>query len=168
MHLLRLLADLGLGFDCASSGEIQMVLDLGVHPSRIVFSQPCKSMSALRMASHNGVLLSTFDNADELDKIKQTSPEMHLLLRIYAQDDTAKVCLGKKFGALLETTESLLLRAWELGLEVVGVNFHIGTTRLCRRLLSRGPPSNHWRPNRLCSVRSKGLRHGGQARETGL
>lgn len=127
-RLLQLLADLGLGFDCASSGEIQTVLDLGVEPSRIVFSQPCKSSSSLRMASHRGVLLATFDNADELDKIKDTSPEMHLLLRIYAQDDTAKVCLGKKFGAPLDTTESLLVRARELGLHVVGVNFHIGTS----------------------------------------
>ncbi|KAK1833443.1 pyridoxal-dependent decarboxylase [Podospora conica] len=127
VRLLQLLADLGLGFDCASAGEIQTVLDLGVEPSRIVFSHPCKSVSGLHMASRRGVLLATFDNADELDKIKDTSPEMHLLLRIYAKDDTAKVCLGKKFGAPLDTTESLLLRARELGLDVVGVNFHIGS-----------------------------------------
>ncbi len=128
-HLLRFLADLGLGFDCASSAEIQLALGLGIDPSRIIFSHPCKSVSALQMASSHGVRLSVFDNADELDKIKSISPNMRLLLRVYAQDDTALVSLGKKFGALRETTYPLLLKARALGLEVVGVCFHIGTFR---------------------------------------
>ncbi|KAK0612134.1 pyridoxal-dependent decarboxylase [Immersiella caudata] len=125
--LLRFLADLGLGFDCASSAEIQLVLGLGIDPSRIIFSHPCKAISALQMASSRGVLLATFDNSDELDKIKSVSPNMQLLLRVYAQDDTARSSLGKKFGAHLNTTHSLLLKARALDLKVVGVNFHIGS-----------------------------------------
>lgn len=127
VHLLQFLANLGLGFDCASFAEIQLVLDLGVDPSQIVFSHPCKSVSTLKMASRRGVLLATFDNLDELEKIKETSPEIHLILRIYAQDDTARICLGKKFGAHLDAVPSLLLKARALGLSVVGVSFHIGT-----------------------------------------
>lgn len=120
------MADLGLGFDCASYSEIQAVLDLGVDPSRIIFSHPCKAVSALRMASDRGVLMATFDNADELEKIRDVSPDMRLMLRIYAQDDTARVCLGRKFGAPLHTTHALLSKARQLGLEVVGISFHIG------------------------------------------
>jgi len=126
-HLLRFLADLGLGFDCASAAEIQLVLGLGIDPSRIVFSHPCKAVSALQMASSHGVMLAVFDNADELDKIKSVSPGMRLLLRIYAHDDTARVSLGKKFGALPETTLPLLRKARALDLKVVGISFHIGT-----------------------------------------
>ncbi|KAH6842175.1 pyridoxal-dependent decarboxylase [Chaetomium sp. MPI-CAGE-AT-0009] len=126
-HLIRFMADLGLGFDCASPSEIQLVLGQGVDPSRIIFSHPCKAVSALQMASSRGVMLATFDNSDELDKIKEVSPSMHLLLRIYAQDDTARICLGKKFGAPPLATHSLLSKARDLGLSVVGVSFHIGS-----------------------------------------
>ncbi|AEO56070.1 hypothetical protein MYCTH_2300555 [Thermothelomyces thermophilus ATCC 42464] len=126
-HLLRFLADLGLGFDCASPAEIELVLGLGVNPSRIVYTHPCKAASALHMASDRGVLLTTFDNADELDKIASVSPDMRLLLRIYADDETAAVCLSNKFGASLHATRPLLLKARALGLQVVGVCFHIGS-----------------------------------------
>ncbi|KAK3897317.1 pyridoxal-dependent decarboxylase [Staphylotrichum tortipilum] len=126
-HLLRFMADLGLGFDCASAAEIQLVLGLGIDSSRIIFSHPCKAVSALELASSRGVPLAMFDNSDELDKIKSVSPGMRLLLRIYAQDDTARVSLGKKFGAPLDTILPLLLKARALDLKVVGVSFHIGS-----------------------------------------
>lgn len=53
-------------------------------------------------------------------------PEAELLLRIYANDDTALISFGEKFGAPLDTAEILLGRARELGLRVVGVSFHVG------------------------------------------
>ena len=122
------MAKLGAGFDCASLGEMQLVCDLGIDPSRIIFAHPCHAVSALRFASKRGVMRTTFDNIDELDKIKKHAPNMRLLLRIHAQDNTALACLGDKFGAPLDTTWPLLQRAKELGLKVEGVSFHIGKT----------------------------------------
>jgi ornithine decarboxylase len=55
-------------------------------------------------------------------------PDAQLLLRIFANDSSALVALGEKFGAPLETTKELLLRAKEVGLDVIGVSFHIGTS----------------------------------------
>ncbi|PYH84396.1 putative ornithine decarboxylase [Aspergillus uvarum CBS 121591] len=127
VRFLRFLADLGLGFDCASQTEIELVLSLGVDPSRIIFAHPCKSISAIRVAAARGISLTTFDNIDELDKVKAHAPNMHLLLRIYAQDDTAAAQLGNKFGAPLALAEPLLQRAKELGLCVRGVSFHVGS-----------------------------------------
>lgn len=72
---------------------------------------------------------TTFDNIDELDSIKEHNPNAELFLRIFAQDDTALVNFGEKFGAPLETTDELLRRAKELGLGVVGVSFHVGEYR---------------------------------------
>ena len=37
-----MLAELGAGFDCASTAEVAAVLALGVEPDRIVFANPCK------------------------------------------------------------------------------------------------------------------------------
>ncbi|KAL3456651.1 ornithine decarboxylase [Aspergillus heterothallicus] len=125
--LLQWLALLGTGFDCASTEELCLVLNLNVDPARIIFANPVKAPAALCLARQVGVARMTFDNLDELDKVKASCPEAQLLLRIYAADDGALVSLGEKFGARLDTTEELLAWAWELGLDVVGVSFHVGT-----------------------------------------
>ncbi|EKG16648.1 Ornithine/DAP/Arg decarboxylase [Macrophomina phaseolina MS6] len=69
----------------------------------------------------------TFDNADELHKIKRVFPEAQLYLRIAACDPSAVSQLSVKFGARLEAAEKLLGLAKELDLEVVGVSFHVGS-----------------------------------------
>ena len=46
--LLRTLAALGSGFDCASKNEITTVLDLGVDTSRIIYAHTCKQISHIK------------------------------------------------------------------------------------------------------------------------
>ncbi|KAJ7471080.1 ornithine decarboxylase [Mycena latifolia] len=126
-YVLRLLAALGTGFDCASNGEIAQVLGLGVDPARIIFANPCKAVSFVRNAGRLGVDLMTFDNADELYKIARAHPGARLVVRILT-DDTKSLCaLGIKFGAPLVTVPGLLAKAKELNLDVVGVSFHVGS-----------------------------------------
>ncbi|KAJ1975696.1 Ornithine decarboxylase [Dimargaris verticillata] len=126
-RVLRLLAKLGLGFDCASRAELQAILELGVTPDRIVYANPCKQASHLRFAATHQVGLLTFDNADELHKIRRLHPHAQLLLRILTDDSKSLCQLGIKFGAPLHTTASLLQLAHDLGLNVVGVSFHVGS-----------------------------------------
>jgi ornithine decarboxylase len=111
---------------------MRAVLGLGVDPGRIIFANPCKSPGSLIFARKNGIFCTTFDNIDELDSIKKHMPEAQLIIRIYANDDSALISFGEKFGAPLDTTASLLNRAWELGLEVIGVSFHVGKTHIQR------------------------------------
>ncbi|KAF2221536.1 pyridoxal-dependent decarboxylase [Elsinoe ampelina] len=126
-QVLRLLAELGTGFDCASKAEIEQVLRLGVSPDRIIYAQPCKTKSFVRYAAKENVRQMTFDNADELYKIKDIYPNAKLFLRILT-DDSASLCrLSLKFGASLDTTGELLALAKELDLDVVGVAFHVGS-----------------------------------------
>jgi ornithine decarboxylase len=124
--LLRHLAELGTGFDCASISEMQSVLKLKVDPCRIVFANPCKASSALSYAREMGITRTTFDNMDELNKIKSYYPDAELSLRIFAEDPTALTSLGDKFGAGMESTDPLLRRARELNLNVIGISFHVG------------------------------------------
>ncbi|KAM0119473.1 hypothetical protein ACP6JC_003807 [Aspergillus fumigatus] len=126
-NLLRLLANLGTGFDCASIEELRTVLSLGVDPCRIIFANPCKSVSSLVFAARTGVTRTTFDNLDELDNIRTFLPNAELVLRLYASDSDALINLGEKFGATVEASLPLLQRARELGLDVCGVSFHVGT-----------------------------------------
>ncbi|QPG97046.1 Ornithine decarboxylase [Epichloe festucae Fl1] len=126
-QVLHLLAELGTGFDCASKGEIEQVLGMGTSPDRIIYAQPCKTNSYVRFVKSVGVKQMTFDNADELYKIAKLYPEAELFLRIMT-DDTSSLCrLSMKFGAAMDTTEGLLAVARDLGLNVVGVSFHVGS-----------------------------------------
>lgn len=126
-QVVRLLAELGTGFDCASKAEIEQVLKMNIDPSRIIYAQPCKTKSYVRYAADNGVKQMTFDNTDELYKIKKFFPEAELFIRIIT-DDTSSLCrFSMKFGASLDSTIELLSLAKELGLNVVGVSFHVGS-----------------------------------------
>lgn len=127
IHVLRLLAKLGTGFDCASHAEIELALSLGVPSSRIIYANPCKAASFVRHAHSAGVEMMTFDNADELQKVAKHHPSAKMVLRILT-DDSGSLCrLGEKFGAPLEGVRGLLEKAHELGVEVIGVAFHVGS-----------------------------------------
>ncbi|KAK1142806.1 Ornithine decarboxylase [Aspergillus melleus] len=126
-EILRLMAQLGNGFDCASKSEIDLALQTGIDPSRIIYAQPCKTKSYLRYAAQKGVKQMTFDNADELYKIKACFPDAELYLRILTDDSTSLCRLSMKFGASLDVARPLLELAHELELKVVGVSFHVGS-----------------------------------------
>lgn len=127
-YVLRLLAALGTGFDCASNGEINQVLAIGgIDPSRIVFANPCKAVSFVRNAGKVGVDMMTFDNADELYKVSRAHPRARLIIRILADDSKSICAFGVKFGAPLANVPGLLAKAKELNLSVVGVSFHVGS-----------------------------------------
>ena len=126
-EVLRLMAKLGNGFDCASKTEIDLALETGVDPSRIIYAQPCKTKSYLRYAAQVGVKQMTFDNADELYKIKAHFPGAELFLRITTDDSTSLCRLSMKFGASLDVVRPLLELAQSLELNVAGVSFHVGS-----------------------------------------
>lgn len=125
--VLRLLAAMGTGFDCASKAEIDQVLNLGVEPSRIIYAQPCKTRSYIRHASSKNVAQMTFDNTDELHKIAALYPGAELYLRITTDDSSSLCRLSTKFGAPMDDVPELLRLAHKLHLNVVGVSFHVGS-----------------------------------------
>ena len=125
--VLSLLAKLGTGFDCASKTEIELMLGMGVDPSRIIYAQPCKTKSYLRYTAKNGVAQMTFDNTDELYKIKELFPAAELYLRILTDDSLSLCRLSQKFGASMDNVPELLALAKDLELNVAGVAFHVGS-----------------------------------------
>ncbi|ELK27758.1 Ornithine decarboxylase 2 [Myotis davidii] len=120
--VLRVLAALGTGFDCASQMELEQVLGLGVAPSRIIYAHPCKPVSHLQYAARHGVQLLTFDSEEELTKVAQHHPGARLVLRLWTEDSQSLFPLSAKFGARLELCGHLLKSARDLGLAVVGAS----------------------------------------------
>lgn len=127
-YVIRLLAALGTGFDCASNNEISQILSVGgIAPSDIIFANPCKAVSFIRNAAKMGVDMMTFDNSDELYKIARAHPRAKCVVRILTDDSKSLCAFGIKFGAPLITVPGLLAKAKELNLDVVGVSFHVGS-----------------------------------------
>ncbi|RUS88763.1 hypothetical protein EGW08_003480 [Elysia chlorotica] len=126
--VIKTLVTLGLGFDCASKGEIAQVMKHGVSPSRIIYANPCKQKSFVKYAAKHGVDLMTFDNEAELIKIKDVYPEARLVLRILPTTQVQVRCqLGNKFGCHPDNALKLLMKAQELNLNVMGISFHVGS-----------------------------------------
>lgn len=125
--IIALLAALGAGFDCASEEELRLVLSVGAHPNKIIFANPCKHPRDIRSARDLGVPLTTYDTEAELTKMQRYYPECKLVLRIRADDPSARCQLGNKYGAEPEDVYRLLSAAKDLGLDVVGVSFHVGS-----------------------------------------
>lgn len=126
-ELLATLAAAGVGFDCASQAEMAAVTALGVHPTRIVYANPCKPPAHLAYAAHAGIRLHAFDSECELEKTAQLAPRAQLLLRIAVDDAKAQCALSNKYGAAMHEVPALLATAEHLGLHVRGVSFHVGS-----------------------------------------
>lgn len=155
--MVSTLAALGAGFDCASKAEIELITSLGVEPERIIFANPAKMASHIRYSSAVGVDCMTFDSETELVKIKQYMPHAQLVIRIRCDAESAQCPLGIKFGCDPITEAPRLLKlAAVLGLEVMGVSFHVGSgametavyaraIALCRAMFGVGASVGHTR-----------------------
>ncbi|KAL7027706.1 hypothetical protein ACKWTF_005541 [Chironomus riparius] len=120
VRVMKLLKDLGAGYDCASKKEISQILDLNVNPNRIIYSNTIKQVSHIKYSAEKGIDKITFDSAPELVKIKQHYSNAKVVLRIFN--------LGLKFGCNHETEAPKLIKLCkELDMNLIGLSFHIGS-----------------------------------------
>ncbi len=124
--ILKVLADLGCNFDCASKNEIASVLNVA-ESSRIIYANPCKMSGQIKYARAVDVDTMTFDSDHELYKIKLYHPNASLILRIKVDDEGSKCRFSCKFGCPVNDVEKLLNIAKALSLNIIGVSFHVGS-----------------------------------------
>ncbi|KAF4014022.1 hypothetical protein G4228_005230 [Cervus hanglu yarkandensis] len=72
--VLKVLAELGLGFSCANKAEMELVQHIGVPASKIIYANPCKQIAHIKYAAKHGVRLLSFDNEMELAKVVKSHP----------------------------------------------------------------------------------------------
>lgn len=118
---------MGQAFDCATVAEIDYVLKLGAKPEDIIFAHPVKLERSIMFAKEKGVKVMTFDCVEEVTKIHSVYPEAELVLRIAVERTNAPSPMGKKFGAVFELWEPILMHCKDLGMKVRGVSFHVGS-----------------------------------------
>ncbi len=127
IEVLRLLNDLGLGFEIASEGELRMLASLGVAPERIITSNPMKTFKFLDQAVDYGVNYFAYDSVVEVEKLAKYAPGAHVYVRLAVPNEGSEWPLSKKFGVELDEAEALLVYAKDKGLNPVGITFHVGS-----------------------------------------
>ncbi|XP_058409575.1 antizyme inhibitor 2 isoform X2 [Diceros bicornis minor] len=127
LGVLKVLAELGLGFSCANKAEMELVQRMGVPASKIVYANPCKQIAHIQYAARHGVQLLSFDNELELAKVAKSHPAARMVLCIATDDAHSMSRLSFKFGASLKSCRHLLENAKKSHVEVVGVSFHVGS-----------------------------------------
>ncbi|XP_069076688.1 antizyme inhibitor 1 [Pleurodeles waltl] len=125
--VLEIMAALGTGFSCTSKNEMTMVLELGISPESIIYSNPCKQASQLKYAAKVGVNIMTCDSESELRKIARNHPCAKLLLHIATEDLTEEE-VNMTIGTTLKGCRHLLECAKELSVDIIGVKFHVSST----------------------------------------
>lgn len=125
--IIQLLKNFNVGFDCASKDEIRMVTSHGVSSDDIIFANPCKASNEIKFARSEDIDIMTFDDINELLKIKLYHPDARLVIRIVTDDSQSECKFSCKFGVNMVNVEQVLNVAKNMMLNVVGVSFHVGS-----------------------------------------
>ena len=93
---------------------------------KIIYANPIKADETLVELDKYKTLV-TFDNHEEILKIKEFAPNAGLVLRLLVSNTGAMVELSSKFGAEPKEAVDLILEAEKRGLTVEGLSFHVGS-----------------------------------------
>ncbi len=134
--IVRTLFKEGSSFDVASMPEFMIVHQNIQHlPAKarqdwiwdkIIYANPTKPTETLEELDQYKPLV-TFDNLEEIHKIKKHAPRAGLVLRLKVPNTGAMVELSSKFGAPPGEAVDLILEADRVGLTVEGISFHVGS-----------------------------------------
>jgi ornithine decarboxylase len=125
--VVRTIIAAGGYLDLATTGEVQLVRQLGVDPQRCIHTHPIKRGEDIANALHFGVRTFVADNPDEVRKFAHTRGAADLLLRVSFRSPGAVCDLSRKFGCDPEDLLALARLAAELGIDVRGLSFHVGS-----------------------------------------
>lgn len=136
--LLRVLRDLGSGFDVVSGGELFRALHAGAAPASIVFAGVGKTRAELEYAIDQGVGWINVESSQELDVLEDiaTARSIHsaIALRVNPSveaDTHHHIATGghrSKFGIEVNEARSILQSADRYPhLDIAGLHIHIGS-----------------------------------------
>jgi len=138
LAILKLLKELGAGFDVVSGGEIFRALRVGADPRKIVFAGVGKTVAEMRYALESGILLFNVESENELRALSTVALRMgkraKVTLRLNPDVDPKThtyITTGKretKFGLDFERAERIVLSVRDFpGVELAGFHMHIGS-----------------------------------------
>ena len=138
LAVLKTYANLGIGFDVVSGGELLRVLRAGGDPGKIVFSGVGKTEDEIKAAIESGILFFNVESIEELHVIngvaKGLGKKARIALRVNPDIDPKThpyISTGlkkSKFGIEISKALDVYKEASKMeGIEVVGIDAHIGS-----------------------------------------
>jgi ornithine decarboxylase len=135
-EIVKTLYEAGASFDVASIGEFRQVHEniRDLPPKarqdyiwdKIIYANPIKDIATLQELDQYKPLV-TYDNLEEVRKIRKHAPHAGLALRIRVPNTGSMVELSSKFGAAAGEAADLIAAAFDAGLVVEGLCFHVGS-----------------------------------------
>ncbi len=135
-EIVRTLYKAGGSFDVASLPEFMLVYEniKRLPPKeqqdfiwdKIIYANPTKPQETLDTLDRYKPLV-TFDNLNELKKIKQFAPHAGVVLRLRVPNTGSMVELSSKFGCDPGEAVDLVVAAFQMGLVLEGLSFHVGS-----------------------------------------
>jgi diaminopimelate decarboxylase len=136
--VLRVLSDLGSGFDIVSAGELQRVIAAGGDPRKCIFAGVGKTEKEIEFALKKGVYAFNAESEPELERINRVAGRLGKAapVSVRVNPDVAagthkKITTGtyeNKFGIAFEAIEGVYARASRLKhLRLRGIQMHIGS-----------------------------------------
>ena len=136
--VLKIMADMGAGMDVVSGGEYARAKAAGVPGDRIVFSGIGKTVDEMRAALTGGIRQFNVESEPEMAALNDVALSLGLIapitVRVNPDVDAkthVKITTGKsenKFGIPISRAGEVYARAATMkGLEVVGIDVHIGS-----------------------------------------
>ena len=116
-------------FDCASTGEITMIQNLGKSASNIIYANPCKRPIDIKYAYNNNVNLFTLDSVEELNKLQDITENINFLIRISVDDTKSKVRFSNKFGVSDLDEYNKIIKKINPKNKLAGFSFHVGSNQ---------------------------------------
>ena len=138
LAILQFFARQGCGFDIVSGGELERVLAAGGEARKVIFSGVGKTRAEMLQALQAGILCFNVESEAELEVLSEVAvaagKKAPVSIRVNPNVDPkthpyiSTGLKGNKFGVAHERTLAVYQRAAALpGLEVTGIDFHIGS-----------------------------------------
>jgi diaminopimelate decarboxylase len=138
LHICRLMAEHGAGFDVTSGGELYRALKAGGPPNKVVFAGVGKTDPEIRTALENDIFLFNVESEEELHNLAALASSLgktaDVALRVnpdlppktHAKTDTS--VKGVKFGFDIETVLDVARQVVDKpGVRIVGLHMHLGS-----------------------------------------
>jgi diaminopimelate decarboxylase len=138
LSVMRVLANLGSGFDVVSAGELQRVIAAGGDPKKCVFAGVAKTEAEIEFALRQGIYSFNCESEPEIARINQVAARLKktapVAVRVnpnVAAKTHAKITTGtyeNKFGIAFEQIEGVYARASKFrNIRLRGLQMHIGS-----------------------------------------
>jgi len=127
VNISQIVINQGGGLEIASNAELERALEAGADGQRIICSNPIKRVPFLQRMNEEDVYAVVADSTYELEKIARYMPNSRIYIRIAVDNTGAVLPLAGKFGVDGDVALDLCDMAHDLGLQPIGLSFHVGS-----------------------------------------